>query len=153
MAVLVWLANPVFVGIPVVVTVIAFLTMRSPQSLAEVILECQKIVLIGGLTLAGVAVVEIILFAVKRGRSIRNVKFIVMGVLGLLADVIFASGLYLAALLYTAQHHETNEYAELTIELIADLIVLAVAIMIAVRFKYLEQPDEDVEQVDVNHQQ
>jgi predicted ferric reductase len=45
---------------------------------------------------------------------------------------------------------------ELTFQLIAGLIVLAVAIMIAVRFKYIEhlsQSDENVDEINVDHQQ
>ena len=58
--ILVWLSNVVFVGIPVAISLMAPSFLVPPASFAEALLECHKVILVGAVTLSGVALVEVI---------------------------------------------------------------------------------------------
>jgi hypothetical protein len=130
-----WLANVLFVVFAVLV---AFMTLRlmiaPPRSFDEGLFEAHKIILVGGVTLAGVAIVEAFLLAHKLTDS--NVVFLLWGLLGLFFDALFGALLFSSALLHGANSHG-NAQIDL-LQFVLGLVVLIVAVFIALRFKYVE---------------
>src|SRR5947207_3129127 len=96
-----WLANLVFVAIPIVACLLVLkFVVAPPRSLGEALFESHKVVLVAAVTLSGVTLVEGFLLAVKLGPPAerRNVLlFLVCGML-LLSCLAFSIIFYLLAL-------------------------------------------------------
>ena len=139
--ILVWLSNVVFVGIPVAIALMTPSFLVPPSSFSEALLECHKVILVGAVTLSGVALVEVILIALKLGAGdqFNHARDCVIGVLVLLIAVIVGVVCYLLALI-TGAHHPPDIW-----QFALDLVILGTAIIVALKFKYIDFQISDLE--------
>jgi hypothetical protein len=139
--VLVWLSNVVFVGIPVAISLMTPSFLVPPSSFAEALLESHKVILVGAVTLSGVALVEVILIALKLGAGdqFNYAKQCVIGGLVLLIALIIGVVCYMLALI-TGPHRHPDMW-----QFALDFMILATAVAVALKFKYIDCRISDLE--------
>ena len=132
-----WLANVVFVVIPVMFSFMTLTWMIDPpHSFGEGLFEAHKVILVAGVTLAGVAIVEAIVLAAKLAKD--DLVAVLAGGLILFIDAFFGVGLFSAALLYGVREKTYDINGPLLWQIIMGLIVITVAIYIAIWYKYID---------------
>ena len=90
-SILVWLPNAVLVGLAVGLVFLMFqVAFEPPKSRAEALFEAHKVVVVASFSLAAVAIIEVIEYAIKPGHGAFEATFIV-GVLTLLVDALCAT--------------------------------------------------------------
>lgn len=135
-----WLANVLFVAIPVIAS---FLTLSfvavPPSSLWEALFESHKVILVAAVTLSGVALVEVVLLAFRLGaQNMRHAAACLIGVILLVFALIVGVICYLLALV-NAANPATHQIGDtFVMQLILGLCVLLASVIIALRFKYID---------------
>jgi hypothetical protein len=136
--VLVWLANAFFV---VLTIVIIFMTLHwivePPRSFAEGIIEAHKVVIVGGVSLAAVAIVEVVSVAPKLTPD--NLAIVVIGVIVLCGDALFGVGLFAAAL---ARSDKIIARKKIDLpafwQIVLGVLVFVVATIVITKFKFID---------------
>jgi hypothetical protein len=136
-----WLANVIFIALPVAIVALTLQLMVNPaRSVGEWLFESHKVVLVGGVALGGVALVEAVVLAAKLGMSSGEVTvYFLVGVMLLLVDVILGVGLFAGALAYGAR--QPAGFAldrSLVGQAMGGVFLLGCAICIAMQYKWLE---------------
>jgi hypothetical protein len=141
-----WLANLVFVAIPVAVCLMAmWFVVRPPKSGWDVLVESHKIILVAAVTLSGVTLIEGFLLAAKLGtKNVESLRIFVLGGLFLLMALALAVTFFLSVLVYEAYRHvgPDEDSFGFILQFIIGLWLLIVPIIIALKFKYLEPPEQ-----------
>lgn len=136
--VLIWLPNVFFV---IVAVLIVFLTlygiMEPPRSRAEAIIEAHKVIIVGGISLAAVAVVEVIAIAPKL--TAHNLSLVLIGATVLVGDAFFGLGLFAAALVRDEKIRTSKGIDRGTFwQVVCGLLVFVVAACVIVQFKFID---------------
>lgn len=136
--VLVWLPNAFFI---VLTVVIIFLTLNwiadPPRSFAEGIIEAHKVIIVGGVSLAAVAVVEVISIAPKLDPNYLAV--VIIGATVLVCDAFFGLALFTAALVRYEKIRATNRIDRAAFwQVFCGVLVFGIAICVIVKFKYID---------------
>jgi hypothetical protein len=133
-AILAWLANLVFLGIPVMIVFTTDLSLL-PRTFAVALLESHKIILIGAVTLAGVAVVETIYLSQKFPQA---TQFYLIGVFFLFFTMFAGFLLFQNAL---AQDEDFQINFSFCAQVALGFILLVFASALAITFKYAEEQE------------
>lgn len=142
--VLIWLPNALFVFLTVtIVFMTLYWMMEPPRSRAEAIIEAHKVIIVGGVSLAAVAVVEVISIAPKLTQH--NLSLVVIGATVLVCDAFFGLGLFAAALVRNERIRATNRIDRAAFwQIVCGLLVFGIATSVVVKFKYI---DYDISQL------
>src|SRR5947209_4054158 len=136
MSVTVWLMNILLIGLVIALVFITLkLIVQPPRTLVEGVFEAHKVVLVGGVNLAGVALVEAILLAPKLPQD--QLAFVIDGQIGLVFDALVGVGLFSAALA-----RRTNQVSRMDwwflLQIVLGLIVFGTATYVAFKYKYID---------------
>jgi hypothetical protein len=135
---IIWLANVALAAIIVTMVFIALkLVVQPPRSAVEGVFEAHKVVVVGGITLAGVAVIEAILLAGKLSNE--DASVVAIGGIVLLTNAFLGLGLFLAAIAGDEGVRNNPRISKkLIVQLALGLLVFGISVYVAYKYKYID---------------